>query len=1250
MANNDTDRLLGEEERALQREVERALAGLARELADELNDADEITAAAFSIRSIAQRWRSRVPQILRRLFRTAEASVDTVAEELNADTPEDWDSLPERYDSDTLPPAMQAYRSDTERLLNAVGEELTDAAARELAAGIEAGEDTDALRARLLALFGRDGTALGSGRAARIAVTETTRAWNAAAHGAAEAYAADGLAVVKQWRTRQDSRVREAHREAEGQLRLVDETFTVGGYAMRFPGDPTAPADLVINCRCVLAVSASERSASLMASTEGPHPGGMIALIPTAEDAGRIAVDGGEAAEELHCTLRILTEDAADWSDVQRAGVVAAVEAAVTACVDGPVDARLFGVNQWNPADAPVWVWATGDAGGTSRITDVLNAVDAALGRVPELPPLLDPYTPYVAHVTAQYGGNPAAAMVDRLGPITFDRVRVVFAGEVTDILLTPGTDDVSAYQPGDRVMITVTPHEEGHASGTVTQVHPGPAYGITFDGTDTVHHWYVGDELAPEGSEESMPEDDMTAAAVAELPSVRTWTTPDDAALAFENKETGDGRIFAPEALYWEGSVWPLQYCESMGAGHDGAELAGAIQAMGREADRLTGNGVLYMTQPAGWEAATLLDQGAPLGVSVDLDDVTAEIIDRVTPLGDEDAPVEYTVRFSRMSLFRHANNAWTLKAVERPVVSASLGSLASAGRTIHIVTGPGGTLDRGAAQLLVPGIAAAAGDPDNPDASVVHTESAGDVLMRITRARVRGATLVAMPAYDQARIVIDPLPTEEVVTSAEDAEEVAASVGASEYERVVRAVWGNLDALSSVEISEALGVSVKSVRSHLRTAIDRGHIVRVGRRYAAPATLPEFSEVSAAVTGATDLPVASRDADWDGDAAVTEIFEWADGDTGKLGMAFLWKDDNADASTQAAWKLPFARPVDGTLTIIPNGVFAIASVLQGGRGGVDVPEGDMDSLRSKVNALYERLSEELGEDFTPPWDAEDDDSEESSLLASAWTAMQSAPPMPAHWFKEPTTEELPPGSGGVHYKDGRVYGWVAQAGVPHASHGAKVTIDKLAAGRGLDLTHFLRQRFVLDDGSEVKAGAFTMNVGHHRDGYECETAACQFDDTRTVAAIVTVGMNEGGLWFSGAAAPWLSQWDSAVFAATQPSYHMTQGSDGRWQLRAVLSVPVPGHSSPLVASLVERSNLALAASAAMALPITEPVVPITSPADTLAAALADPTFLDKLTAALDARAASRAETRRAAQAMAATLGIDGPTTEVKE
>ncbi|MEU3985166.1 hypothetical protein AB0F77_34735 [Streptomyces sp. NPDC026672] len=74
------------------------------------------------------------------------------------------------------------------------------------------------------------------------------------------------------------------------------------------------------------------------------------------------------------------------------------------------------------------------------------------------------------------------------------------------------------------------------------------------------------------------------------------------------------------------------------------------------------------------------------------------------------------------------------------------------------------------------------------------------------------------------------------------------------------------------------------------------------------------------------------------------------------------------------------------------------------------------------------------------PPW-ADDEIASahtaylaEAELLASAWTDIQGLPPMPAAWFAEPPAEELPPGSGGVHDKAGRVYGRVAQAGEPHA------------------------------------------------------------------------------------------------------------------------------------------------------------------------------------------------------------------------
>jgi hypothetical protein len=58
--------------------------------------------------------------------------------------------------------------------------------------------------------------------------------------------------VVRIWRTREDEKVRAAHRAANGQRRGLGEPFDVGGYPVRFPSDPLAPAAVSRFCRCWL--------------------------------------------------------------------------------------------------------------------------------------------------------------------------------------------------------------------------------------------------------------------------------------------------------------------------------------------------------------------------------------------------------------------------------------------------------------------------------------------------------------------------------------------------------------------------------------------------------------------------------------------------------------------------------------------------------------------------------------------------------------------------------------------------------------------------------------------------------------------------------------------------------------------------------------------------------------------------------------------------------------------------------------
>lgn len=83
-------------------------------------------------------------------------------------------------------------------------------------------------------------------RSERIARTESTGAYNA---GAEDAYRREG-AGVHVWIATADERTREEHLDAHGQCVTLDEPFSVGGEPLQFPGDPSGPPELIINCRC----------------------------------------------------------------------------------------------------------------------------------------------------------------------------------------------------------------------------------------------------------------------------------------------------------------------------------------------------------------------------------------------------------------------------------------------------------------------------------------------------------------------------------------------------------------------------------------------------------------------------------------------------------------------------------------------------------------------------------------------------------------------------------------------------------------------------------------------------------------------------------------------------------------------------------------------------------------------------------------------------------------------------------------
>jgi HK97 family phage portal protein len=132
-----------------------------------------------------------------------------------------------------------------ERVNETTREEIAAAILIVLAMIGDSDEDkSGVLRAALIAIFAN---LLGRRRRV-IAEHESQAAFNAGTF----LTAGKNGAASKTWVTRKDSRVREQHVFLEGNTVGINQSFKVDGATLRFPGDPLAPPNLTINCRCRL--------------------------------------------------------------------------------------------------------------------------------------------------------------------------------------------------------------------------------------------------------------------------------------------------------------------------------------------------------------------------------------------------------------------------------------------------------------------------------------------------------------------------------------------------------------------------------------------------------------------------------------------------------------------------------------------------------------------------------------------------------------------------------------------------------------------------------------------------------------------------------------------------------------------------------------------------------------------------------------------------------------------------------------
>jgi 2'-5' RNA ligase len=354
------------------------------------------------------------------------------------------------------------------------------------------------------------------------------------------------------------------------------------------------------------------------------HTGAMIALIPTGQDAARLAMPGGEPVEELHVTLCYLGK-AADY-DIQERLMLAAAVAGAVEKTRVPVEGDAFATAYFNVANPDIetaLVYLIGGEDAERLHRDAAMAAGNTFG--PKIP---DQHKPWVSHVTAAYTDDLDAhrGLIANLGRITFDRVRLAFGDQVYDIPLGVADDP-----PGEVESLG----EDGEKLFPLGDLASGEG-GI---GEAALGVGEVGDDAVP--VPEALPvqadiyahacraDVDMPGlvAAMGVYAPVR-WRGP----LAPIGAPTGDRRIFAPGSITQATFPQPLRWQPIGMAGHDGAVtvavISHAAEGTWNGTPHIVGEG--YFLDPAiipeVTQALHLVENGVS-GPSVDLDSFAAKV-----------------------------------------------------------------------------------------------------------------------------------------------------------------------------------------------------------------------------------------------------------------------------------------------------------------------------------------------------------------------------------------------------------------------------------------------------------------------------------------------------------------------------------------------------------------------------------------------------------------------------------------------
>lgn len=239
--------------------------------------------------------RGHQANIERVLVTVWKSSADRFGQRIFAASQKAWWGLEFKYAGDTFRRRVDDWIATYggEKIVN-----ITNTTMKQVRSAIQQGESQGFnVNETAKLIVEQTGGTIAKARSRVIARTEVHNAAVAAGDFAAESLNEDlDLELVREWISAEDLRRRPSHARADGQRRDMQTPFDVGGYKLKRPGDPDAPAKETIQCRCVVGyVTPEDRDDEQIIEPFHTQPGGLGNLTSTPEQELR-PVEGWQEA------------------------------------------------------------------------------------------------------------------------------------------------------------------------------------------------------------------------------------------------------------------------------------------------------------------------------------------------------------------------------------------------------------------------------------------------------------------------------------------------------------------------------------------------------------------------------------------------------------------------------------------------------------------------------------------------------------------------------------------------------------------------------------------------------------------------------------------------------------------------------------------------------------------------------------------------------------------------------------------